>query len=142
MHTYLDFYRIALLLTMGCKESKPQNDRSSIRKDRVDNNNEKPAPTYKKNEVKISFLGNQSVGKTCYYLQTKGDFENFKNVTTMPSGDNAVKHVEIDGYGKVLAVLWDTAGQETYFAVTATIIKKSHAVMLLYAIDNRDSFDR
>merc|ERR1711935_738522 len=95
---------------------------------------------YKNNEVKISFLGNVAVGKTCYYLWTKDDIINYKNESTDPSGANAVKNLEVKGYGKTLAVLWDTAGEETFSAVTATLIKKSHAVMLLYAIDNRDTF--
>jgi len=52
-----------------------------------------------------------------------------------------VKHIDIPGYGKTLAVLWDTAGEETYFAVTATLIRKSNSIMLLYAIDNPKSFE-
>lgn len=127
---------------MGCKDSKPNGDknhRTSINPKNVDNT-DRPHKQNKDYEVKISFLGNIAVGKTCYYLQTKDDMIHFKNQSTEPSGANAVKHLETQKYGKILAVLWDTAGEETFFAVTATLIKKSNAVMLLYAIDNRESF--
>ena len=47
--------------------------------------------------------------------------------------------VEIDDKSLLLQV-WDTSGQEKYRAISASFIKRADAVLLTYAIDDRDSF--
>lgn len=37
--------------------------------------------------------------------------------------------------------LWDTAGQERYRSVTRNAYKNAHAIVLLYAVNSRESFD-
>ena len=37
--------------------------------------------------------------------------------------------------------LWDTAGQETFLSVTKSYYKSSAAVLVVYDITNRSSFD-
>ena len=128
---------------MGCQESRQdsvQNDRPSINSKRTDDTHP-PHKRKEDNEVRITFLGNILADKTLYYLKTKENTISFKGWGTGPPGVYAVKYLQTPKYGKILAMLWDTPCEETCFAMTASLIKKSNAVMLLYAIDNRETFD-
>jgi GTPase SAR1 family protein len=127
---------------MGCQESRPdgvQNDRPSMNPKNV-NRMDRPHKRKEDNEVKIVFLGNIAAGKTLYYLKTKGHTIHFEDRGTGMPGVNAVEYLQTPKYGKILAILWDTACEESCFAITATLVKKSNAVMLLYAIDDRETF--
>lgn len=42
---------------------------------------------------------------------------------------------------KVRVQIWDTAGQEKYRATTKTYYKMAHAIMLVYDVTNRKSFE-
>jgi len=139
---------------MGCFESKKKpdanSDNSGYSRDRgISINREKiskidePLPSYnkEKKEIKISFLGDSSVGKTTFFMQLKNDFINFKDKPTQPAGNNIVKDFEIANYGTILAVIWDTAGQEAYMAVTGALIKKSNAIILTYCVDDKKTFE-
>jgi GTPase SAR1 family protein len=37
--------------------------------------------------------------------------------------------------------IWDTAGQETFRSVTKVFYRNTHAILLCYAINNRQSFE-
>jgi GTPase SAR1 family protein len=128
---------------MGCKESRPvgvQNDRPSMNPKNV-NNMDRTHKRKEDNELKIVFLGNIASGKTLYYLKTKDHTIDFEDRTTGMPGVNVVKYLQTPKYGKIIAMLWDTACEESCFAITAKLVKRSNAVMLLYAIDNRETFD-
>ena len=98
-------------------DKKNKNHRDSINPRRVDPDANKPHEP-SKTEVKICFLGNIGVGKTLFYMSTKGDEAKYNGKSTSPAGDNSVRHKHIEGHGKVVCILWDTAGEETYFGVT------------------------
>ena len=49
---------------------------------------------------------------------------------TVKSGDKNIK-----------LQIWDTAGQQRFRTITNTYYKNSHAVILVYDITNKDSFD-
>ena len=53
--------------------------------------------------------------------------------------DFKIKHVDIDGR-KVKLQIWDTAGQERFKNITQTYYKGAAGVVLVYAINNYDSF--
>ena len=98
-------------------------------------------PKYKDpRTVKISFLGNISVGKSLYYAVTKDNVDDFIDLPTGPEGEFCIKYVQLDKYGRVLGILWDCAGNEEYYSITKSIINSTNCVMLLYAIDEIASF--
>jgi GTPase SAR1 family protein len=128
---------------MGCEESKPhgiKNDRPSAKPKNVDDTDQ-AHKINEDNKVKITLLGNIGTGKTLYYLQLNYNTIGFEDKSTSCSRANARKFLETPKYGKTLVDIWDTAGEETFFPVTASLIKKSDAVMLLYAIDRRETFE-
>lgn len=128
---------------MGCEESKPhgiKNDRPSTKPKNVDDTDQ-AHKINEDNKVKITLLGNIGTGKTLYYLQLNYNTISFEDKSTSCSRANARKFLETPKYGKTLVDIWDTAGEETFFPVTASLIKKSDAVMLLYAIDRRETFE-
>ena len=53
--------------------------------------------------------------------------------------DFKIKHVDIDGRTVKLQI-WDTAGQERFKNITQTYYKGAAGVVLVYAINNYDSF--
>uniref|UniRef100_A0ABM0GMS3 Ras-related protein Rab-37-like n=1 Tax=Saccoglossus kowalevskii TaxID=10224 RepID=A0ABM0GMS3_SACKO len=50
------------------------------------------------------------------------------------------KVVNVDG-SKVKLQIWDTAGQERFRSVTHAYYRDAHALLLLYDVTNRQSFD-
>lgn len=116
---------------MGCQESIPvgvQNDRSSMNPKNV-NSMDRPHKTKEDNELKIVFLGNIASGKTLYYLKTKDHTIDFEDRAMGMPGVNTVKYLQTPKYGKIIAMLWDTACEESCFAITATLVKRCNAVV-------------
>ncbi|XP_073837793.1 RAS oncogene family member Rab26 isoform X1 [Musca autumnalis] len=89
---------------------------------------------------KVIMLGDSGVGKTsllimfrdgvympCYYVTTVGiDFMN--------------KVVVVDGT-RVKLQIWDTAGQERFRSVTHAYYRDAHALLLLYDVTNKTTYD-
>ena len=102
---------------MGCNNSA-NNNRQSTRKPanslRMEPNEPVKADKEQSKEVKLCFLGSSGVGKTLYYMTIQGQEGGYKDLHTNPGGDNAVKHWDVDG-AKVVAIIWDTAGEETFY---------------------------
>uniref|UniRef100_A0A1B0G8H3 Uncharacterized protein n=1 Tax=Glossina morsitans morsitans TaxID=37546 RepID=A0A1B0G8H3_GLOMM len=90
--------------------------------------------------AKVIMLGDSGVGKTsllvmfrdgvympCYYVTTVGiDFMN--------------KVVLVDGT-RVKLQIWDTAGQERFRSVTHAYYRDAHALLLLYDVTNKITYD-
>ena len=88
---------------------------------------------------KVVFVGDDTVGKT----QIINKFVNNKFLEEYFStiGVNyATKVVEIKNK-KIKLQLWDTAGQERFRSITRTYLKGSRLIVLVYAIDNKNSFE-
>ena len=51
-----------------------------------------------------------------------------------------MKTLEVQGKNVKLQI-WDTAGQERFAAITTSYYRGTHAIMLVYDITNRESFD-
>jgi GTPase SAR1 family protein len=105
------------------------------------NNMDRPHKRKEDNEVIIVFLGGIGSGKTIYYLTTKDHTIDFEDRAMGMTGVNVVKYLQTPKYGKIRAILWDTIGAEHCFVITKELVKRSNALMLLYAIDNRETFD-
>jgi len=89
-------------------------------------------------KFKIIILGNGEVGKTSILISyTDGYFSS--NYLSTIGLDERVKYININSK-KVKIILLDTAGQERYHTVTSAFYKGADGIILVYSIDNRDSF--
>ncbi|KAL6084807.1 hypothetical protein STEG23_020345 [Scotinomys teguina] len=89
---------------------------------------------------KVMLVGDSGVGKTCLLVRFKdGAFLAGTFISTVGI-DFRNKVLDVDGM-KVKLQIWDTAGQERFRSVTHAYYRDAHALLLLYDITNKDSFD-
>ncbi|XP_029456471.1 LOW QUALITY PROTEIN: ras-related protein Rab-37 [Rhinatrema bivittatum] len=89
---------------------------------------------------KVMMLGDSGVGKTSFLIQFKdGAFLSGTFIATVGI-DFRNKIVTIDGV-KVKLQIWDTAGQERFRSVTHAYYRDAQALLLLYDITSKTSFD-
>ncbi|KAG8565008.1 hypothetical protein GDO81_012663 [Engystomops pustulosus] len=89
---------------------------------------------------KVMLLGDSGVGKTCFLVQFKdGAFLSGAFLATVGI-DFRNKVVTVDGL-KVKLQIWDTAGQERFRSVTHAYYRDAQALLLLYDITSKTSFD-
>lgn len=88
---------------------------------------------------RVSILGEAVVGKTCFVRRLIDDrFDDHYSVTI--GMDFHTKTFQInDAFIKLQ--IWDTAGQENYRAITRSFFNKSHAIVLMFDITNRATFE-
>ncbi|XP_033623676.1 ras-related protein Rab-37 isoform X1 [Fukomys damarensis] len=88
----------------------------------------------------VMLLGDSGVGKTCFLIQFKdGAFLSGTFIATVGI-DFRNKVVTVDGT-RVKLQIWDTAGQERFRSVTHAYYRDAQALLLLYDITNKSSFD-
>ncbi|XP_075702526.1 ras-related protein Rab-37 isoform X2 [Rhinoderma darwinii] len=89
---------------------------------------------------KVMLLGDSGVGKTCFLIQFKdGAFLSGTFLATVGI-DFRNKVVTVDGM-QVKLQIWDTAGQERFRSVTHAYYRDAQALLLLYDITSKTSFD-
>jgi len=88
---------------------------------------------------KLIFIGDSGVGKSCLTTKAvKNNFEEYYQATVgfefltfnMKVNDKVVK-----------LQIWDTCGQEIYKSLISNFYRNSSLACLLYAIDNKESFN-
>lgn len=90
--------------------------------------------------LKVLVLGEAGVGKSSLMLRfTEEKFSS--DILPTVGIDFRVKVVEHRGYSVKLAI-WDTAGQERFRNITAAYYRGAQAVVLVYDITNRRSFEK
>ncbi|XP_041076646.1 ras-related protein Rab-37-like isoform X1 [Polyodon spathula] len=90
--------------------------------------------------LQVMLLGDSAVGKTCLLVQFKdGAFLAGSFIATVGI-DFRNKVVAVDSV-KVKLQIWDTAGQERFRSVTHAYYRDAQALLLLYDITSRSSFD-
>lgn len=88
--------------------------------------------------LKVIIIGDSGVGKT--NILTRYCEGIFKDSYVATIGvDFKVKMVDVGGR-KVKLQIWDTAGQERFKNITQTYYKGAAGIILVYAINNQDSF--
>lgn len=94
--------------------------------------------SYDKN-FKILILGDSSVGKTCLLLRyTENKFAN--HYFTTIGLDCKFKSLKIDD--KLIGLsIYDTAGQERFRTITKSYYHGCHGIILVYDIENPDTFN-
>ncbi|BES97609.1 RAB [Nesidiocoris tenuis] len=89
---------------------------------------------------KTILLGDSGVGKTSLLVQfDTGKFQAGSFSATVGIGFTN-KVVMVDDT-KVKLQIWDTAGQERFRSVTHAYYRDAHALLLLYDVTNKNSFD-
>lgn len=89
---------------------------------------------------KTILLGDSGVGKTSLLVQfNTGTFQPSHFAATVGIGfTNKVVNVD---ESRVKLQIWDTAGQERFRSVTHAYYRDAHALLLLYDVTNKTSFD-
>ncbi|XP_056285915.1 ras-related protein Rab-26-like [Pseudoliparis swirei] len=89
---------------------------------------------------KVMLVGDSGVGKTCLLVRFKdGAFLAGSFISTVGI-DFKNKVMSIDAV-KVKLQIWDTAGQERFRSVTHAYYRDANALLLLYDVTNKASFD-
>ncbi|KAK9892874.1 hypothetical protein WA026_022553 [Henosepilachna vigintioctopunctata] len=90
--------------------------------------------------VRIMLLGDSGVGKTCLLTQFKDDHFLSGNYISTIGVDFRNKIVNVD-QTRIKLQIWDTAGQERFRSITHAYYRDAHALLLLYDVTNKTSFD-
>lgn len=95
--------------------------------------------TYSSNKIKVVFIGDHSVGKTCVLRCIKG----FGFKKTNPTiGVDFMMYKTKDKLERVWNFeLWDTAGQERFFSLTNTYLKNADCVVIMFDLTNLESLN-
>ena len=89
---------------------------------------------------KVVLIGEMGVGKTCIIEQfISNDFNQDQDSTI--TAQFCKKDFEFPGGEKISLDIWDTAGQEKFRALTRIFYKNAKAVIIVYSINNKESFD-
>ncbi|XP_029692152.1 ras-related protein Rab-26 isoform X1 [Takifugu rubripes] len=89
---------------------------------------------------KVMLVGDSGVGKTCLLVRFKDAAFLAGSFISTVGIDFRNKVLTIDGV-KVKLQIWDTAGQERFRSVTHAYYRDAHALLLLYDVTNKASFD-
>lgn len=91
-------------------------------------------------EIKIIVVGESGVGKSNIIIRYNGgQFDSH----SLPNNSSCyiVKYYKFGN--KIYRInVWDTAGQEKYHSLTKIFIKDSHIALLVYAINDYNSFEK
>ena len=93
----------------------------------------------KRTVLPLMLLGDGQVGKTSLILRLTGNEFSDSQLTTVGK-ESYIHQVTLHGY-ELKMKIWDTAGQERFKSMSVQVIKNSDAVILVYAIDDRNSFN-
>ncbi len=90
--------------------------------------------------IEILVLGQSSVGKT--NLITRYVSDSFQESSRPTIGNDYFRSIRYYNDLKTFVKFWDTAGQERFNAMTSTFYNNADAVILVYDITNRESFEK
>lgn len=88
---------------------------------------------------KLLIIGDSGVGKSCFLLQfIDNDFKEDHNVTI--GVEYGAKTVTASGK-QIKLQIWDTAGQESFRAITRSFYRNANGVILMYDLTRIESFE-
>ena len=88
---------------------------------------------------KILLIGDLGVGKSCVILRyVEGDFPG--NIMSSIGVDFKTKQIELDDHS-IKMQIWDTAGHEKFRTITTSYYKSAQAIIILYDITQKSSFE-
>ncbi len=100
--------------------------------------------TKQKDIIKLGTLGESKVGKTNLSNVFIGNKFDDEELSTIGVG-NLLKKIDIKYEEKSKSIslkIWDTAGQERFKAVATQYIKLCDGILVVYAINDRKSFEK
>jgi small GTP-binding protein len=90
-------------------------------------------------KCQLIVIGDSTVGKTSLLFQYNNQSNPLKQVATVGI-DYFTKDVIVNG--KVIRTkIWDTAGQERFRSITDNFFKCANGVILVFDLNNRESYD-
>uniref|UniRef100_A0A8C4XAQ9 small monomeric GTPase n=1 Tax=Erpetoichthys calabaricus TaxID=27687 RepID=A0A8C4XAQ9_ERPCA len=90
--------------------------------------------------LQVMLVGDSGVGKTCLLVRFKdGAFLAGSFISTV--GIDFRRPHLLTSSSLLLFQMWDTAGQERFRSVTHAYYRDAHALLLLYDVTNKSSFD-
>jgi Ras-related protein Rab-1A len=89
---------------------------------------------------KVIIIGNSGVGKSCLIKRAVNNEFDRSFISTI-GVDFCYYHLRLDNKAIVKLMIWDTAGQERFKAITKAYYRGAHAIMVVYDVNNRESFD-
>ena len=92
----------------------------------------------KRTVLPLMLLGDGQVGKTSLILSLTGSKFNDSQLTTVGK-ESYIQKVVLHG-NELKMKIWDTAGQERFKCMSVQVIKTSDAVILVYAVNDKNSF--
>ena len=92
-----------------------------------------------KRNMKIVFLGESGVGKTCIISRYTTNTFHYKGPTEHANNKGRTL-TSPDGSCVIYMVIWDTAGQEMYRSICPFYYRDADAVVLVYDITKESSF--
>ena len=87
---------------------------------------------------KVILIGDSGVGKTAIIRRFSDNEFRESHITTI-GVDFRSKDVDIDGT-PIRLQIWDTAGQERFRSIASSYYRGAHAIIIVYAIDDKASF--
>ena len=87
---------------------------------------------------KVLLIGDSGVGKSSILLRFTDDTFEEQMASTI-GVDFRVKTVALGGKACKLTI-WDTAGQERFRTLTSSYYRGAHGIILVYDVNDRDSF--
>ena len=91
--------------------------------------------------LKICFVGNSNVGKTSIirrFINNKFDEEKIASTISV-NFEN--KKLKIDPYTELSMQIWDTAGQERFRSLTASYLRESNGIFIVFDLSDKKSFN-
>jgi len=91
--------------------------------------------------LKICFVGNSNVGKTSIirrFINNKFDEEKIASTISV-NFEN--KKLKIDPFTELSMQIWDTAGQERFRSLTASYLRESNGIFIVFDLSDKKSFD-
>lgn len=89
---------------------------------------------------KMLIIGNSTVGKSKFMIyNTESNYSDSYNQTIGVEFSTMIRKYE-NKY-RIKGQIWDTAGQESFRAITRIFYRGAHACLVLYDVTNRGSFE-
>ena len=94
----------------------------------------------KRKVMRLSFLGDSGVGKTC--IINKYLFDQFSETHNSSVGIEKIdKKVKMNDGNELKVIIWDTAGQERFKSMSTNTVKGAQGIVLVFDITKKTTFE-